>query len=171
VKARLCWLVVVGVALTGCGNSGGLEVARKDGSRVDLRDHVRAWCGAEDSSSIAKGQPRALHFVVGTFPPTRAKPDSYLWVSHRLSALRRNPVFTLGEDEDIPTAYVFDAKTGNEVASNLHGAHGTVRFRDVSCRRGDEVRVSLDTVLVSENGKGPPIHVRGELRAPIRGGQ
>jgi hypothetical protein len=80
-------------------------------------------------------------------------------------------VLTAGEDEDFPTTYVFDAKTGNEVASNLNGAHGTVRFRAVTCKPGDEVRVSLDTVLVSENGKGPPIHVRGELRAPIRGGQ
>jgi hypothetical protein len=81
-------------------------------------------------------------------------------------------VVIAGEDEDIPTAYVFDAKTGSEVASNLNGAHGTVRFREVSCKAGDEVRVSLDTVLVSENsGGGPPVHVSGELRAKIGGGQ
>jgi len=170
VKRRLGWLACA-VLMAGCGSSGGPEATRHDGSHVDLGEHARAWCGAEDAASIAAGQPRALHVVLGAFPPTRSKPRSYLYVSRRLSALRRSRVLTAGEDEDFPTAYVFDAKTGNEVASNLNGAHGTVRFRTVTCKPGDEVRVSLDTVLVSENGGGPPIHVRGELRAPIRRGQ
>jgi hypothetical protein len=164
-------VLAAALLLAGCGHAGGLNVTREDGSQVELRDHARAWCGAEDSSSIAAGQPRALHFVLGTFPPKRAQPDPYLWVSHRLSALRRSHLVTIGEDEDIPTAYVFDAKTGNEVASNLNGARGTVRFHEVSCRQGDEVRVSLDAVLVSENGGGPPVHVHGELRAKIGAGQ
>ena len=171
-KGRLCWLAIAAYSLTGCGHGGGLEVTRQDGSQVDLPDQARAWCGAEDSFSIAAGQPRALHVVVGAFPPRRARPGSYLYVARRLSALRRSPVFTADEDEDFPTAYVFDAKTGNEVASNLNGARGTVRFHDVSCKPGDEVRVSLDTVLVSENSAGgPPVHVSGELRAKIGAGQ
>src|SRR3954467_13903644 len=116
--------------MAGCGSSGGPEATRHDGSHVDLGEHARAWCGAEDAASIAAGQPRALHVVVGAFPPTRSKPRSYLYVSpptranprsslsvsRRLSALRRSRVLTAGEDEDFPTAYVFDAKTGNEVA-------------------------------------------------------
>jgi hypothetical protein len=168
VKVGLGGLACAALLVAGCGSSGGPEVTRQDGSQVELRDQARAWCGVEDPLSASAGQPRALHLVLGAFPPKPPHPGSYFWVSHRLSALRRSHVVTLGEDEDIATAYVFDSKTGNEVASNLNGAHGTVRFHDVSCKPGDEVRVSLDTVLVSENsGGGGPVHVRGELRARI----
>ena len=163
--------IVLLLLLSGCGHGGGLEVTRGDGSEVDVGDHSRAWCGAEDAASIARGQPRALHVIVGSFPPDRAHPESYFYVTRRLSDLRRNPVVSVGEDTDFPVAYVFDSKTGNEVASNLNGAHGTVRFDDVSCHRGDEVRVSLDTVLVSENGKGKPVHAHGDVRARIGAGQ
>lgn len=170
-KGRLGCLAVAAVFAAGCGSSTGIAVNRNDGSDVDLGDQVRAWCGAEDPAEAAPGQPRALHFVVGAFPPKPPNPNSYLMVSHRLSELRRSHVVNAGEDEDLATAFVFDAETGNEVASNLNGAHGTVRFHDVSCHSGDEVRVSLDTTLVSENGKGPPVHVRGEVRARIGAGQ
>jgi hypothetical protein len=163
--------LAIALLLAGCGGGADLEVTRNDGSEIDVGDHGRAWCGAEDSSSIARGQPRALHVVVGRFPPSRAQPESYFYVTRRLSELRRNPVVTVGEDADFPTAYVLDSETGNEVASNLQGAHGTVRFGDVSCHRGDKVRVSLDAVLVSENGNGRPVHVRGEVRARIGPGQ
>jgi hypothetical protein len=163
---RLAPLAIV-LLLTGCGGSGALEVTRGDGTEIDLGDRSRAWCGAEDSASIARGQPRALHVIVGSFPPNPTRPESYFYATRRLSDLRRDAVVSVGEDTDFPTAYVFDSKTGEEVASNLTGAHGTVRFRDVSCQRGDEVRVSLDTVLVSENGKGEPVHVHGDVRARV----
>jgi hypothetical protein len=158
--------------LAACGGGGGvLELTRDDGSAIDVGDHSRAWCGAEDSYSIARGQPRALHVVVGSFPPSRAQPKSYFYLTRRLSDLRRNPVVSVGEDTDFPIAYVFDSTTRNEVASNLTGANGTVRFRDVSCRRGAEVRVLLDTVLVSENGNGGPVHVHGDVRARVGAGE
>ncbi len=153
--------------LSGCGGGRALQATREDGSDVDLRGHARAWCGAEDPSEPAAGQPRALHLVLGPFPPRGADPRSYLFVSHRLSELRRSGVITVGEDEDLASVYIFDSKTFDEAASNLAGAHGTVRFRDVSCHPGGQVRVLLDAVLVSENGKGGDVHVRGELRAPI----
>jgi hypothetical protein len=171
VKGGLGCLAIAAVFVAGCGNSRGVEVTRRDGSQVALRSDVRAWCGAEDPAEAAAGQPRALHFLVGAFPPQRANPDSYLFVSHRLSELRRTHVVRAGEDEDLATAYVFDARTGNEVASNLNGPHGVVRFQDVSCHPGDQVRVSLDTVLVSENGNGPPVHVHGDVRTRVGAGQ
>jgi hypothetical protein len=171
VKGRLVLVAACAFAAAGCGTGQGLELTRTDGSQVVLRDQVRAWCGAEDPFSAAAGQPRALHFAVGAYPPKRSRLESYVLVSHRIADLRRSHAVRAGEDEDLPTAYVFDATTHNEVASNLHGAHGTVRFRDVSCRAGHEVRVSLDTVLVSENGAGRPVRVRGDIRARIGSGQ
>jgi len=160
VKGRLGCLALVAILVAGCGSSPGPKVTRRDGSEVALRNQVQAWCG-----------PRMLHFTVGAFPPKPPYADSYLMVSHRLSELRHSRVVEAGEDEELATAYVYDAKTGNEVASNLNGAHGTVRFRKVTCKPGGDVRVSLDTVLVSENGKGKPVHVNGDVRAHIGAGQ
>jgi hypothetical protein len=170
-KGRLALVAVSALAAAGCGSTGGLEVTRDDGSAVALRDQVRAWCGAEDPSAAAAGQPRSLHFAIGAFPPKRPLPASYVLVSRRIAELGRSKLVRLDDDEDLATAYVFDATTGNEVASNLNGARGTVRFREVSCRPGDEVRVSLDTVLVSENGRAGRVHVDGDIRARIGGGQ
>ena len=73
----------------------------------------------------------------------------------------------LGADEDVATAFVLDGESGNEVASNLTGASGTVAFREASCTPGARVRVSLRAELVSENGSGGHVTVRGELRARI----
>jgi hypothetical protein len=156
------------VLLSGCGGSGGgLEVTRADGSTVGFRPHLRAWCGAYDPFEAASGQPRALHVALGAFPPRRADPQSLLFVTHKLSDLAKSRTVVIGEDEDLATAFVFDAKTQNEAASNLHGASGSVRFREVACRPDAMVKVSLDATLVSENGKAGPVRVKGDLATHI----
>jgi hypothetical protein len=149
------------------GASQGVQLERQDGSAIEISNHVRAWCGAEDPHDAAAGQPRALHIVLGNFPPRPPNPQSYLFVSRRLSELAGSHVFKLDDDTDIAMVFVFDRRTRNEVASNLNGATGTVRFRDVSCTPGGKVTVSLDTVLVSENGAAGPVRVRGDLRARV----
>jgi hypothetical protein len=153
------------LALTACGGAPGVRATRADGSRIEL-GQSRAWCGAYDPASGAAGQPRALHALVGRLPQPEPV-GSYLLVSRRLDDLRRGRVVRLPDDAELGTAFVFDAKTRNEVASNLQGATGSVRFRAVSCTPGAKIRVRLDAVLVSENGGGEPVHVRGDLRARI----
>jgi hypothetical protein len=83
---------------------------------------------------------------------------------------------TIGEQMSFPNSFVWDQPTGvavfvsdppNECSTAELDAGGYVVFQRFDCGDAGQLQFSIDAVLGSEYGDGPPITVRGTFKAPV----
>jgi hypothetical protein len=166
---RTCLAALCGSLLVaGCGSgeagddrgrASDLRATREDGSRIDFPGSLHAWCGA-----------RTLHVIGGELPGERRgeNPPPFWYYSQRLHGLEQGSPVAL---EDAPAQgavmFVYDAKTDNELATDVEDTVGRVEVEEWVCDDGDTVHIVFDGTLGSEFGDAPSVKIVGEVEAQI----
>lgn len=156
-------MVTIGLT-AGCGgerpvakSSVDLTITRADGTTVGLPPDMRAWCGSFDEDNAGVNAVRVMAGKRGGHEP--------FW---ELAAVRadveRDPVTRL------PNSFVFteprgaslfafdNEPRGNELSSAEEESSGAIRVELEGCKRGDEVRLRFDDVVL-----GSELHDLGSL--------
>lgn len=180
VSAALVALLAAGCG-AGDGNSGGggtkgLVVTRDDGSRIDLPDPVRAWCGQEKALDGDGSTEQELFVLVGELPNDEEESNPpFLIFAYPTKGIDRMPKVELPVDEvqAHPRLFVLDPRSKserssqeqrpNELSSQEERAQGSFEVEDWGCDKGDPVRISFAATLQAEHLDGPTADVNGEI--------
>lgn len=187
VTAGLAGAVLV---VAGCGSAGAqkqgseetnargeLTLEREDGSRIEIADELRAWCGIlwgahfspPEEQDKTETSVRWLN-VVGGELPSRDSRTPFWTVTWPVSAIEKDPVVNLPVPDNpwpVATMYILDSKTMNELTSRYEAtAKGTIAFTEMSCEPGKEVRLEIDATLGPEN-RGGTATAKGEVSIPV----
>jgi hypothetical protein len=137
--------------------ASGLVVRREDGSRLEFPAGVDAWC--EDGE---------IRVVGGRLPrEDEEKPPAFWFVSARVEEAESKGAFELPAGRLL---FVYDptlGRDGNDLSSAEEDSSGSVVFEEVSCDRGETIRVAIDVMLASEYGGAPGVDANGEVEAII----
>ena len=175
---------LVAVLAAGCGagdgNSAGggakgLVVKRDDGSRIDLPERVRAWCGQEDAIDGDGSTERELFVLVGELPNQEEESNpTFLIFAYPTKGIDRMPKveFPVDEIEAHPRLFVLDSRSKNErrpneLSSQEERAKGSFEVEDWGCEKGDPVQISFAATLQAEHLDGPTADVTGEIATVI----
>ncbi|HEX8273276.1 MAG TPA: hypothetical protein VF615_11605 [Longimicrobiaceae bacterium] len=138
-----------------------LVFQRANGTNIQFAGEPLVWCGPWEESSVptravhvlggdfrAGGPVWKLDVVVADVQPGRPLtfPNSFIWDQPKGAAL-----FVLDEP--------------NEASTQESESSGSITFSELDCDGG--VRFTIDAVLGSEFGGGPPIRVTGAFAAPV----
>lgn len=173
-------LLLVLVATTGCGTGGhdkpsDLTFRRMDGSVIDFRGDVLAWCAPWNDEIPT----RALH-VAALGGLSAAERSSY-W---RLWAVPED--IRSGQRIAFPVDFVWNRPRGaqifagdfedtgdhgptNEASTQQEESDGWITFDAVGCFRGDHIAFRVDAVLGSEFGDDEPIRAEGMFSGQVTG--
>lgn len=168
--AALAAAVSIGAAGCGGDGPGGLEITRADGSRVDIRDGVRAWCGATRGEATEElTGPLGLYVLGGEQPGADDEAASSFWIFVQPTAALETSTRTSlpNEGEAAAVFFVLDDREGNELSSAQEEASGTIELEEWGCDRGDTVRLSVEATLGSEFSDGPTARVEGTVETEI----
>ena len=181
---RVFWAALVAVLAAGCsegdGNSGGggakgLVVTRDDGSRIELPEQVRAWCGPGDAIDGGGSTEQELFVLVGELPNREEESNpTFLIFAYPTKGIDRMPEveFPVDEVEAHPRLFVLDShskneRRPNELSSQEERAKGSFEVEDWGCDKGDPVRISFAATLQAEHLDGPTADVNGEIATVI----
>ena len=153
------------------GGAKGLVVTREDGSRIDLPDPVRAWCGPEEAIDGDGSAERELFVLVGELPNREEESNqTFLIFAYPTKGIDRMPKveFPVDEVEAHPRLFVLDSRSKNdrrpdELSSQEERAKGSFEVEDWGCDKGDPVRISFTATLQAEHLDGPTADVNGEI--------
>jgi hypothetical protein len=157
---------------------GELALEREDGSRIEIADEVRAWCGIlwdahfspPEEQDKRETSVRWLN-VVGGELPRRGSLSSYWTVTWPVSAIEKDPVVNLPVTDNpwpVATMYVADSETKKELTSWYEEtAKGTIAFTEMTCEPGKEVRLEIDATLGPENAPGGTATAKGKVSIPV----
>jgi hypothetical protein len=170
----ICVLAVCTACSTGSDStSGGLTVAREDGSIVEFEGSVRAWCGPPRDGGgtalqLGSGVPVSQSRPGGTRGTER--PRTYWLLFSLIERLEDAPLLSLRErpiDSTTWTFFVNDLATGNEAAAKNERSSGTIVVSRWGCDRGDAVQVTFKAVVGSEFGDGEIVRASGTVTTEI----
>lgn len=159
---------------SGGGGAKGLVVTREDGSRIDLPDPVRAWCGREDALDGGGSTEQELFVLVGELPNEDEESNpTFLIFAYPTKGIDRMPKveFPVDEVQAHPRLFVLDpppkneqsSRRDHELSSQEERAKGSFEVEEWGCDKGDPVRISFAATLQAEHLDGPTADVNGKL--------
>ena len=142
-----------------------LAFERADGSRIQFTGQPQVWCGPWEEGEVPA---RTLHVRVGGFGgearwELRAVVDDV----QPGQPLAFPNTFIWNQPEGVE---IFVLDEPNELSTGSDRSSGSIAFSELECGEGGEVSFTIDAVLGSEFGDGPPVSVEGSFRAPVSGG-
>jgi hypothetical protein len=163
------------LAVLGCGDStesptgpepvNDLVFTREDQSQIAFPNDASlfVWCGPWEEGFVPTP---SLQILFGS--PGPAAP---YW---HLRAVVAD--VTPGQPLTFPNEFVFDQPKDvdvfvgdppNELSTQAGGSSGSLTFQELQCGAGGRVSFTIDAVIGSEFGDGPPVSVTGSFSAPI----
>jgi hypothetical protein len=158
------------VMLCACESSGpsapaftsanNITITRADGGRISFAPNVWAWCGAWEDGVVV--EPTA-HVLVGS--------AASRW---EFRVVQRDVV--LGRTMSFPNTFIWDQPRGadmfvhdppNELSTQGDESSGAVIIDRLDCRPGGGISFTIDAVVASEFGNGPPVTVTGNFTSPL----
>ncbi len=138
-----------------------LVFQRADGTRIEFAGQPRVWCGPWEEGNVPA---RAIHVLTGDF-----RGGGPLW---QLRAVVDD--VQPGQPLRFPNTFIWDQPEGaslfvldepNEASTQTDESGGSITFSELDC--DGDVRFTIDAVIGSEFGDGPPVRVGGSFAAPV----
>jgi hypothetical protein len=165
----IVYCVLVLSACEGSGPSGpvftsanNITITRAGGGGISFAPNVWAWCGPWEDGVVV--EPTA-HVLVGS--------AASRW---ELRVVQRDVV--LGRPMSFPNAFIWDQPRGadmfvhdppNELSTQGEESTGAVIMDRLDCKPGGGISFTIDAVIASEFGDGPPVTVTGDFTSPWTG--
>lgn len=162
--------VLTAVVVAACGDGTGpeekpgirndLAFTRQDGTRIEFTSATFVWCGPWEEGQV---MVPTLHIVVGGT-------DRH-W---HLRTVVDDVV--IGTPLSFPNEFIRDQPRNadlfindppNELSTQAGASSGQIVFQKLDCRSRGSVEFTIDAVIGSEFGDGPPVTVDGSFRAPL----
>lgn len=155
-------------SLAACGNDNGLGPGdtrdslifeRADGTRIEFGGTTRVWCGPWEPGEVPA---QSIHVVSGS--------SRRGW---SLTAVVDD--IAVGQPLTFPNTFIWNEPRGadlfvldppNEASTQSSESSGQIVFQALNCRAG-LVGFTIDAVVGSEFGNGPPVRVRGSFSGHI----
>jgi len=165
-------LTMAALLALGCGGGeptgaegaiqNALAFTRPDNSRVQFPRQPTVWCGAWEEGFVATP---ALHILV-----VRQAPREPYWYLRAVLA-----DVAPGQPDTFPNGFTFDQPRNvdmfvfdppNEL-STQQSSSGQIVFQQFGCGSSAQVEFTIDALIGSEFGGGPPLTVTGSFRSPV----
>lgn len=139
---------------------------RPDGSKVQFGTDIQIWCGAWEEGLVPN---QTLHIMVGA----QTSGDGalkYWWLRAVVDDV------TIGEEMTFPNSFIWDEPkdvdifvfdSPNELSTQDERSSGSIVFQQLQCHLGGDVEFTIEAVIGSEFGDGPPLQVEGSFQGKV----
>lgn len=138
-----------------------LVFQRANGTTIQFAGEPLVWCGPWEEGNVPT---RAVHVLGGDF-----RAGGPVW---KLDVVVED--VQTGRPLTFPNSFVWDQPEGaqlfildqpNEASTQIGESSGSITFSELDC--DGDIRFTVDAVVGSEFGDGPPIRVTGAFAAPV----